>query len=588
MKEIRDLIRLAAVRLEMTSFIGALHLVAIVVASLAFVLALADRAPADAFVRWAWVAPGLAALALVASLVVWSRSRTSEVQVAVAVDERLDLRERLSTALHCGERKDVFARAAIADAVSTASDPRAREAVRRKFKVQAPSTWWISPLIAVAAVGVLFLPQANLFAEPDEAAQAEIDKATKEAQDTVQVVAKVIEDKPELAAELEGLADKLAKNAGTSDELAKPEDIKRDALKKVTELNKKLDDIINGEKGKTAKAVEEMMAKLRTPNDGAGKELAEALAKGDFSKAKQALEKMLQDAKNGNMDAKQQEQLAQQMADMARQLEDLAQQQKALERALKQAGLNPQLAQDPKALQQALQQAQNLNPQQAQQLQQMMQAQQAAQQMCQGLGQACQQMAQALNQGQLGQAGAQQMANQLNQMEAMQQLLQQAQAAANQCAGQCNGLGQGMSLSQALGQWKQGGGMGKWGQGSGGAAPKSTAPYGTVLTKEAVPVGEGDIIASTLVKGTPIKGESKAKLRDIIASENVGYDEAQNEDPLPRRYHEAQKHYFGELQKQVEAMKSEDVAPASSTKSAGESGGETSSESGGTSEGGDG
>jgi hypothetical protein len=73
------------------------------------------------------------------------------------------------------------------------------------------------------------------------------------------------------------------------------------------------------------------------------------------------------------------------------------------------------------------------------------------------------------------------------------------------------------------------------------------------MTKADAPIVGGEIIGSTLVDGAPVTGEAKAKLKEVNATLAEGYDEAQNEDPLPRRYHEALKHYFGELAKQVEA-----------------------------------
>jgi hypothetical protein len=558
MNEIRALLRLARTRLEMSIFVGVAHGVTIVLAAVALALALADRLPGEAFVAWAWIVPALLVVGGIVSFALWHRRRLSEIQVAVAVDDRLDLREKLSTALHCHGRDDPFAQAAVQDAVHSARDPRSRETVRRRFAVAAPTRWWISPLILVVTFGVLLAPQADLFAQADAEEEKRFDEAQVKAKESLEVVIKAVEDKPLLKQELDGLVDDMATQQDRPAALAKPEQVKRDALKKVTELNKKLDDILNGEKGKTAKAIEDMMSKLEAMESGPAKELSDALTEGDFSKAKKALEQMLEDLQNGAMNEAQKQQLAEQLQQLGEQMAKLAEQQQALEQALKQAGLNPQLANNPQALQQALQQAQNLNPQQKQQLQQMIQAQQAAQQMAKGLAGACQNMGQMMQQGQMGQGQGQgQMMQQLNQLEQMQQLLQQAQAAANQCQGQGQGLGQGMSMAQAMQMWMQGGGMGYRGQGSGGKAPNSPTPFGKKLQKADAPVVEGEIIASMLIDGTPIRGESKAKLRKVIESGATGYDEAITEDPLPRRYHEAQKHYFGELQRQVEAKLAE-------------------------------
>jgi DNA segregation ATPase FtsK/SpoIIIE-like protein len=532
-------------------------------------LAVADRLPAASFIAWAWVLPALAGVCLLAAMFIWSRRRLDELQVALAVDDRLDLRERLSTALHCHDRSDAFARAAVEDAVQTARDPRMRESVRRRFTVIAPRNWWISPVMVIVACGVLFMPQIDLFATEPTIDEQEWAQAKQEAADELEAVVEVVEDKELLKSELAGFVSDLEKPGTPTDQLRKPEDLKRDALKKVTKLNRKLDEILNGEKGKTADALEDMLSKLKSPGEGPAKDVADALARGDFKAAKDALEALMEQARNNELDPQQQEQLAQQMQNLAQQLEQLAQQQDALQQALQQAGLNPQLANNPQALQQAIQQAQNLNQQQKQQLQQMAQAQQAACQMCQGLGQACQGMADAMKQGAgAGQAGAG-MAQQLNDMEQLQQLLMQAQAAANQMHGQQQGAG----LQQAL-QQMPGGGMGNWGQGAGGKAPLMPTPTGRNLVKENVPVTAGEIIASTEISGKPITGEVKSKLKEVAAAAARGYDEAQDEQPLPRRYWEALQSYFGELEKRVEAVPAADGESSDETTPSPEGSGE--------------
>lgn len=563
MNDIRSLLTRAARRLEMTRFVASLHIVAIAAAAIALMLALIDRAPADSMIAWRWVAPGLAVIAILTALLLWRRRRLTETQVALAVDERLDLRERISTAMHVHDRQDAFAQAAVADAIDKVRDPRTRELVDRRFRVSAPSLWWITPLILVVTGGVLLMPQANLFAAEVVATDGDLTDATKRANQQIEALKKTIDQQDILKSELEADVDDLLASPSSPDNLRRPEQVKRDALKKVTQLSKKLDDIINGEKGKTAKALKEMLSKVSTPESGPAKELAEALANGNFDEAKKALDKLAEEMQNGQMNEAQKQQLAEQMQQIGDQLNQLAQQQQQLKAALQQAGLPPQLANNPQALQQALQNAQNLNEQQKQQIQQMMQAQQAAQQMCQGLGEACQKMGQA---GQQGAQGMKQAAGQLGEMEQLEQLLQQAQAAMGQCQGQ-------QGLNQNMGQMS--GGMGKRGQGAGRKAPMSKTPTGTKLVKADTPIGDGEIIASMLIDGTPITGESRAKLRDVVESQSEGYDEAGDEDPVPARYRDVHQHYFGELQKRVEAVTIEtdadaDPAPAAAEEPADE------------------
>ncbi len=515
---------------------------------LVIVLIAVERVTAAPFWPWPWLGPALAVLALLVAARMWSRRRRTVLQIAVEVDQRLDLREKLSTALHVADRDDPFARAAIEDAVSAARDPKTREQVRRRFTVESPARAWLTPLIAVIAVGAWFLPQ-DLFAS-DQEPEVALAETFRQRDDAIEAVIRPILNSPELRDELSDLLGDLAQDATDPDALRTRQDVRRDAIKKLTDLNKRLDEIINGPKGKTADAIDNILKQLKTPRDGPGKELAEALAAGDFKAAQEALAKLAEDIRNGNLTDEQKRQLARQMKDVGQQLQQLAQQQQQLQDALRQAGLDPQLAQNPQALQQAIANNPNLNQQQKQQLQQMAQAQQAAQQMAQGLGQGLNQMAQGLQQGQLNPGGK--LGEQLNALEAMQQLLQQARAASGACQGQAQGLGQGLAMQQ----WQQGrqqGAFGQRGQGAGGKAPISPTPTGTKLVHSPSQTTPGDIIARQFIDGPVIVGESTAERRAVAAAVSEGFDEAQGDDQVPRKYWEAHMHYFGELKKRIEA-----------------------------------
>jgi hypothetical protein len=570
MDDIRGLLKVAARRLEMTSYLGAMHCVAVVVAGLLLLLMLADKVPAAEFMPWPIIIPSAIGLTLAVAGVIWWTRRRSEIQVALAVDERLDLRERLSTALHCRGRDDVFAMAAVEDAVQTARDPRSREQVGRRFKVEGPRGWWISPMLVLLALLISFLPSQDLFAQdPDELA-SNITQTRAEVNESLDDLVKMIEEKPQLSQELSDLIGDLTKEGIDPDAMNSTKEIKRDALKKVTDLNKRLDELLNGEKNKTAEALDKTLQQLQTPEDGPAKELAEALANADFKAASKALEDMKKKLQNGELNEEQKKKLQEQLDKIGEQLEQLAQKQDQLEQALKQAGLDPQLAQNAEALQQAIQNNPNLNEQQKQQLQQMAQAQQAANQMCQGLGQAMKQMGQGMMNGKMGE-GAGQMGQQLDQMEAMRMLLQEAKAAQSMCQGQCQGLGQGLAM--------QGGAFGNRGQGRGGKAPIAPTPSGTTDVKANINTTEGDIIARVLFDGPQVVGESHAKIKEVAAEATEGFDEALTEDQLPRRYHETQKHYFGELKKLTESKTVSDEEESSSSTTESTSTGESSGES---------
>jgi len=562
MNHINQLLRTATRRIVLTQMLSAAHLVAVIVASIALVLMIADRLPAASFVPWIWVGPSLGIVFIAATLIVTYLRRPTPMHVAMVVDERLDLNERLSTALSVRSTNDPFAQAAFEDGVTVASDPKVRERAKRAFAIQPPNGWWVSPLIAFAALAVSMLQPMNLF-ERDEQVGQEVIQAKNKADEVVAEVIKAIEKDEQLSKELSDGAGDLSDDGTDPDAMRSPKQVKRNALKKVYELNKRLEEILKGEKGKTNEALKKAMRDLDTPNDGPAKEFAEALNRGDFTAAKKALEQLLKKAESGELNAEQLQQAKAQLEQLAKQLEELAKQHEQLKEALKRAGMDPQLANNPQALQQAIENNKNLNEQQKQQLKQMAKAQQQAQQMCQGLGGASKRVAQAMGQmaqgqpGQMGQAGrmAQQ---QLSEMENLQQLLQQARAAQQMCEGSGQGLGQGLAMQQALQQWKIGQGMNQ-GQGA-GKRPVAPTPSGTKAQKANVNNQQGDIIARTLIEGEPYVGESRKDVEQVAAKLAEGRETALNEQQIPRKYHDVMKKFFGDLEAQVKSRMNQSPA----------------------------
>lgn len=572
MNDIRNLLKLAARRIELSTYLQCAHIVAVVAAIVALILMALDRAFAESFMPWVWAGPALVVLTGGIAAILWARKRASVPQVALAVDERLELREKLTTALHCEGRDDPFAQAAMEDGVRTARDARTREMVRRKFKITPPSGWWFSPLVVLVTIMISLLNPMDMFSK-DAVVVDNFEQTKLEIKQTVELMVQDLKKSSELKSELSDILDDLEGIGSKPDPKMSHEDMKREAIKKVTDLNRKLEDILRGEKAMTNAAVKDALSEMKPPTEGPAKDLAEAMQKGDFDSAKKALEEMMQKINEGKLDDEQKEQLAKQLENMAQQLQQMANQQQQLRDELQKAGLDPNLANNPQALQQELQNNKNLNEEQKQQLQQQAQAQQQAQQACQNMGQAAQQMAQAMQgmagqmgqngqQGmdQLGQAG-QQMMDQLNQMEGMQQLMQEAQAALNMAQGQCQGLGQNMGMQQ-MAQ----GGMGQRGQGAGGKAPIARTPFATKSVKAPVKTTDGEIIMKMLVDGPQRVGHSTQQITQVKLHEiSDAYDQALVEDELPRKYDETMMHYFGELEKRVQGKQlPSEAAPATS------------------------
>lgn len=564
MNDLESPLVVAGRRLWTNTLLHRLAITLAVAAGIALVLMAATKVSPAVVVPWMWVGPALVVVAAIVATLLAHRARLSRARVALVVDERLDLRERLTTALHCRGRDDAFAQAAVEDARVAIGDPKFSAALRRRFPVQAPRQWYVAPLLALLTAGAAALPSTDLFSSQKE---QEIQQASDEVRKSVDAaltdVMKQVDESEALKNELGDALGDMTKEGQDPKALKTPDQLRRDAIKKMTDLNQKLDDLINGEKGKTSDALKDALSQIKPPDEGPGKELAESLAKGDFSAAQKALEDMQKKLEQGQMNAQEKQQAQQQMADMAKQLEQLAEQKKNLEEALKQAGLDPQLANNAQALQEQVQNNQNLNQQQKQQLQQMAQAQQQACKMCQGMGQACKNMAQQMAQnGQLGQ-GNQQMQQMLNDAEMLNEMLKQAQAASKNCQGQCKGMGQGLAMQQPQ-QKNQGQGMGNWGMGAGGDAPKAPTPTGAKAVKENTKTQENaEIIAKQFIQGEPVVGEAKAKLTRVAAEVTQTYEEGLSEESVNPKYRDAHKRFFGEMKRRVEAtqQKTDQAAP---------------------------
>jgi hypothetical protein len=379
-----------------------------------------------------WFYAGLGvALAAGAAYALWRRP-TRE-RAAVAIDERLGLNEKFSTALYARKRTDPFAAAAVRDAESTAE----RVHLQDKFPVKFPLMWVFTVAIALAAVLTQWrLKEMDLFGRKaeenrrlaEEKKNAVANQELRQALAKIEAAPPVVQKDPNVqmaARELKQLLGKPVKDPTVASRRA------QDALEEVRSQMQKVEQI-----RQAAVALNEMKAwkeLASKPIDESGPvgQAHREMSKGEFSKAID----LLKDAVNNvdKMSQEDKEKAAQQMAAMAQQLKDMAnnpQQQKELEKQLQQQlGANQQQAkQMAKDIQDAAQgdkQAQKRVQQMANQIQQQMNNGQGPNQ--QQIQQAQQALAQMQKQAQ-GQAQAQQIAqNAVNLAQLMQQVAQPGQ-----------------------------------------------------------------------------------------------------------------------------------------------------------------
>lgn len=565
MRTIERVIRRAWWRLVATDVLRTSAITLAVVAAGLFVWRLLSSvAPAPA--GWGVMLGAGGGLAMVIA-VVWSvlRIRRGD-SVARRVDERAGLRESLSTAMAVASMDDAWSRATVAQAERTAAGVD----LGRALPIESPRAW-PAPVMAwgVLAVAVA-MPAPDLtgvFGERTEIvgerevieAKAEVDDATT----------KLKEQAERLGLKLDFDEDELGDEVGTPDKQT-PEQIRAAAVKKLTKLGDELADKMDSQEQKTREALEKRLQRLRQPGPGPAEDLARSLARGEFDKAKAALDELQKQLREGDLSEAQREQLQQQLENLSQQMEQLAQRQGEMEQALKQAGMSSemakQLAADPEALKQALGKMENLTEAQKQQLRQMAESAQQCRGACQNMSNAMSQMAQAMQAGQMGQMSQSmsELAGQLSQMEmlaadmaSMQAMMQQVQSS-SLSMGACSTPGLGTRGGDS---W----GMGGRNAGTAGGIDSDSADGGKRFSSQAakapMKMRDGPIIGSSLVYESQVRGESRAAFAAAAQSASASASDAIESMRVPRAYERAVQRYFGALEREAAGDAANETEP---------------------------
>lgn len=546
-------------------------------------------------VVWAWVFAGVGVAAL-AGAFAWSMLRRSRaMDVARELDERAGLQETLSTALCVGRDDDAWSRVIVA----TAQERARRVVVRDAVPIEAPRRWPLVASSALALAVVWWLPGydvTGLLAQEERQAAQERE---------------IVAVRQEIRAE-EQKIEALLKKAGVDfeqtgaepdafepEQPTSPDEVRREAIKKLTNLAEQLEQMrADSEQGEQIDAIKQAMRRLRTPGEGPASEMARQLARGNFENANRNLEQMLEQIRAGDLSDEDKRRAAEQLEQLKAQLERLAERRDQLEEQLQAAGLSEaqarRAAADPDQLRQQLQQqveSGQMSEQQMQQLMQQAQAQQQASDTMSAMAQAMDQMAQGMQQpgrqlDQQAMQGAMSMSGTLSGLEMAQQELNALNAAMSQAQGQldrlsaamaeggmsqCFGGGQGKGQGQ-IGRWAEGyalgsgGGSGGPGRGNGASPEAEPADFAWQKEKANVATKDGPIIASMMVQGSQIRGESSAEFGAVVSAATVEMAEAIETRRIPREHESAVQHYFGRLEAAANRGRGEpsEVAPGGS------------------------
>lgn len=561
MHEINKVLSAAAWRLGVMNFIRGLVLALAIALGGLILLRIVQQLFGFAL---PWVEIGYwGAGAVVAAGLAWCVfARPGRLAVARRVDEGANLRESLSTALYIEKQTDdPWVRATIETAVQKARGVRVAQAV----PIQPPRFWPV-PLAMGLALGVLsFMPVIDVLGwrketVAKEETRVQVVQAKQEALDAKKKVEDMVKD-------LDLAKEKVDPPEADKPEPRNPEEIRKSAIKELTKLNERLEQLRSGEKGQKLDKVENRLKQLKSPGKETS-ELTKAMAQGNFEQAKQEIEKLKEQMAGSEMSASEKQKVGEQLDKIAEQMSKMAENKKELEDQLSQAGLDKELAKDPEALKKALEKAQNLSDEQKDQLQQQAQSQSQCQSSMDSLSKCMSQMASACKNGdkQGMEQAAQGAQGQMSELEQLAEEMSQAEAAQNECksqmaqmgskcnGGECNGQGQGQQAGNGSTKpwsagWNEsfGNGRGGPGQGQGGSPGSQAADFSTEKRMAIGQLGPGPIIGSRLVEGDSIKGESHAALTSAITSAEQGATEAMENNTIPREYHEAIKNYFGNL-----------------------------------------
>lgn len=477
-------------------------------------------------------------------LIIPSKQKTS-----FLIDEKLQLKERMSSLIVFETRSDLFSQAACREATETIH----RVALQKHFPFRFSKNWFYSMGMWLAVVLlVIFLPQYDLLGN--------LEKQRKEDQKFEDI--KLAEKSVELMTGSVKLAVKQIGEEDLDTELASleamasdqsPEAVKRQAIQKLGNLSDKIKQMEAGLNADSLDMTKRMLKQLKPVPDAFSQKLQQALSKGDWGAARDMVRQFQKQLEQGQLSEEQKRQLSKQFDHLSKQLEHIASQNKLLEDELAKLGLDKKLAKLSEEELRKLLQKQGLSPDQLEQLLQKMSACKTGCKSCSGLSKAmaaCSSGAGGLSGDELSEFAAQ-----LSDLESFEQKINMMQASLAEIENAMNCLGQGICQGPGCkSPWREGA-SDKYGRGSGGPGKG----FGTVdkdtegqtsskATRLKNKDGQGPIVASWYFKGEQIKGQSSRELDQVIQAAKDNAAEAISENEIPRRYEESVKSYFGGLE----------------------------------------
>ena len=478
---------------------------------------------------------GLLAAGLIAAV-----SGPSRMDAAVAIDRVFHLNERISSALTLPEelREAPAGRALIADAIRKVTDLD----VTAEFGLRMPRRAWVVLIPASVAGLLLFAP--TLVPAVVRAKNAETIDTKALAKQTQVLSKKIASQRQAIDKEKFPEADKLlAAIQKKSDDLSKAPPSAKDKL--MVELNTLTDALKERQKqlGSPEQINKQLQRLKEMGSQGPADDFAKELARGDFQKAAKELQKLQEKMASGKMTEAEKKALKEQLGEMAKKLHELAnleQRKKQLEEARKNGGLSQQ--QFEREMEKLNEQAKGLK--QLQQLANKISKAQDA--LAKG------DMKQAAAQMGMSQKQLQEMAKQLEEMEALDGAMADLQDAKNgMSADGMNQLGDalnslGRNMGNRMGNSQNASRRGR-GQGDRPEAPDDTATYKTRAKGQ---IGKGKaVVQGFTTPGKTVKGDVKIDIQGELDAASGNYADALSNQKIPKNVEKHIRSYYDQLNK---------------------------------------
>lgn len=490
--------------------------------------------------EWAPYAAACGLGVLIAATVVIATG-PSRLDAAAAIDRAFHLNERVSTALSLSSdlRATPAGQALIGDTVRKLAEID----VAAAFRLHPPRRAWVILIPAAALALVLVAPAiAPRISQAKAGPTLDLKAVAKRALDLNKKIASQRQtlDKdafPE-AAKL------LAKVEKKTEELAKAPPAAKDRL--MLEINALSDALKDRQKqlGSPDKMKRELQKLKEMGRQGPADQLAKDLAKGDFKKAADQIQKLQEKLKSGKLTEAEKKALKEQLGEMAKKLAQVAnmdERKKQLEEARKNGGLSEK--QYEREMQKLAEQSKNLQKI-AQLASQLAKAHEAlekgdAKKAAESLGMSEKQLAE--------------MAKQLEEMQALDSAMADVQEAKegmngndmNQLGDDVNSLGMGDGSSRRRGS---GNGMNRGrGQGDRPESPTETATYKTKVEQQ---LKKGKAVATGFTTPTKnIKGESIIDIQGEIDAASGASADALSNQRIPKSLEKHVRSYYDQLNK---------------------------------------